>query len=436
MADLITHPAPYGHYLLMQQQQNAIQHEATSGTAPTASLHDEVPFPELSPSLVDPDADVDLRIPSPCISNEVFFQKMSPATVKGQQDISMCSEDDGLYSGLPTDAYKYGETIDTFAPISRKEVLSPTVPNDSLEDRSSTSSDTTNPDSGSTSAREQDIDILDPYGFSGTSTLSQQTRDFAKAKPPYSYIALITMAIESTSSGCMTLSEIYSYIMKRFPYYINNTKRWQNSIRHNLSLNDCFMKVPRPNGLPGKGNLWALHSSCGDMFEDGSFLRRSKKFKLKRQPQQNAATIPHSYLAACSPESLSASTPMSSYAQYNFNTLQTLASLTQQQYASIYNAAVSQELSPSVVPPAMPNYPTSNGCYGSAYSYPSLHQNQNFQSQYSIAHPSTLSSGSMGGASSLYGHYSWTVPSQNPYQQYPTTPLYGFTDALAMQRYY
>ena len=127
-----------------------------------------------------------------------------------------------------------------------------------------------------------DEEEMDPKHFSGTSTISQQKRRFADVKPPYSYIALITMALESSISGVMTLNEIYNYIMKRFPYFKENQQRWQNSIRHNLSLNDCFIKVPRAPGRPGKGNYWALHPSCGDMFSNGSFLRRAKRFKVKR----------------------------------------------------------------------------------------------------------------------------------------------------------
>ena len=99
-------------------------------------------------------------------------------------------------------------------------------------------------------------------------------------KPPYSYIALTAMAIQHSTEKMLPLSEIYKFIMDRFPFYRKNTQRWQNSLRHNLSFNDCFIKIPRRPDRPGKGSYWALHPFCGDMFENGSFLRRRKRFKL------------------------------------------------------------------------------------------------------------------------------------------------------------
>lgn len=119
----------------------------------------------------------------------------------------------------------------------------------------------------------------DPAALQRARADKSYRRSYTHAKPPYSYISLITMAIQNSPTKMLTLSEIYQFIMDLFPFYRQNQQRWQNSIRHSLSFNDCFVKVPRTPDKPGKGSFWTLHPDSGNMFENGCYLRRQKRFK-------------------------------------------------------------------------------------------------------------------------------------------------------------
>ncbi|KAI2630468.1 fork head domain-containing protein [Xylaria nigripes] len=80
-------------------------------------------------------------------------------------------------------------------------------------------------------------------------------------KPHYSYAQLITQAIISGQGEKLNLAGIYSYITDNYAYYRHQpVAGWQNSIRHNLSLNKAFNKAPRSTDEPGKGMKWELVS--------------------------------------------------------------------------------------------------------------------------------------------------------------------------------
>ncbi|CAH1113719.1 unnamed protein product [Psylliodes chrysocephalus] len=130
-----------------------------------------------------------------------------------------------------------------------------------------------------------------PQPSSSTASSTSNSSSNNLSKPPYSYVALIAMAIQSTHQKRATLSEIYQYITSKFPYFERNKKGWQNSIRHNLSLNECFVKVPREGGGERKGNYWTLDPQYEDMFENGNYRRRRR---MKR-PYRSAQPYPKAF---------------------------------------------------------------------------------------------------------------------------------------------
>ncbi|XP_013874211.1 forkhead box protein H1 [Austrofundulus limnaeus] len=81
-------------------------------------------------------------------------------------------------------------------------------------------------------------------------------------KPPYSYLAMIAMVIQRSPDKKLTLSEILKEISTLFPFFKGNYKGWRDSVRHNLSSYDCFVKVLKDPSKPqGKGNFWTVDLS-------------------------------------------------------------------------------------------------------------------------------------------------------------------------------
>ncbi|KAM6296262.1 uncharacterized protein AAHN32_010087 [Aegotheles albertisi] len=120
----------------------------------------------------------------------------------------------------------------------------------------------------------------------GDAELGEAAAGEALQKPPYSYVALIAMAIRASPEQRLPLSGIYAYIAGRFPYYRGGPKGWQNSVRHNLSLNPCFRRLPRRPGTaaPRRGADWALDPAFQDMFPGGDYRRRRRRCPHRPPP--------------------------------------------------------------------------------------------------------------------------------------------------------
>ncbi|KAG1648209.1 Centrosomal protein [Nymphon striatum] len=83
------------------------------------------------------------------------------------------------------------------------------------------------------------------------------------SKPPYSYSCLIFMAIESSPNKALPVKDIYTWMSTNFPYFQTAEGGWKNSVRHNLSLNKCFMKVDKnmKRTIMVKGSYWSVDPS-------------------------------------------------------------------------------------------------------------------------------------------------------------------------------
>ncbi|KAM6050589.1 PREDICTED: forkhead box protein J1 [Chlamydotis macqueenii] len=124
-------------------------------------------------------------------------------------------------------------------------------------------------------------------------------------KPPYSYATLICMAMEASQKPKITLSAIYKWITDNFCYFRHADPTWQNSIRHNLSLNKCFIKVPREKGEPGKGGFWKLDPQYAHRLKNGAFKKRRMSPvqihpAFTKKAQQEAECVASPAAPACS----------------------------------------------------------------------------------------------------------------------------------------
>ena len=105
-------------------------------------------------------------------------------------------------------------------------------------------------------------------------------------KPPYTYIALVVMAISQSLHKMLAMDDICEFIFQRFPYYRKRKLGLRHSIQRTLRQDECFVKVPLE---PGKRNVrdfvWKLHPASSEMFSSGDFFHRRYRF-IYQLPQK------------------------------------------------------------------------------------------------------------------------------------------------------
>ena len=103
-------------------------------------------------------------------------------------------------------------------------------------------------------------------------------------KPDCSYIELIAKAIMESPEKKLRLQDIYDTLEKKHPYFQVADPGWRNSIRHNLSLHECFCKTERCGS--GKGHFWSIHPIHMQDFLAGDFRRKTVKSRARQLHEQ------------------------------------------------------------------------------------------------------------------------------------------------------
>lgn len=113
-----------------------------------------------------------------------------------------------------------------------------------------------------------------------------------------SYTEMIARAIFATSKNMSTLQDIYGFLEAKYPVLQSRAKSWRNSVRHTLSLNECFTKIPRVNN--GKCCFWSVHPVYLRRFQNGDFQKQrkngiSKYHTFNRRYQETPPNWPNFY---------------------------------------------------------------------------------------------------------------------------------------------
>ncbi|XP_037964391.1 forkhead box protein O isoform X2 [Plutella xylostella] len=153
-------------------------------------------------------------------------------------------------------------------------------------------------DGGSKKNSNQNLTGAPPLPSAGTKKSSSRRNAWGNL----SYADLITQAITSAQENRLTLSQIYEWMVQNVPYFkdkgdSNSSAGWKNSIRHNLSLHNRFMRVQ--NEGTGKSSWWMINPDAkpgksvrrrAASMETSKFEKRRGRVKKKAEALRNGIT--------------------------------------------------------------------------------------------------------------------------------------------------
>ena len=146
------------------------------------------------------------------------------------------------------------------------------------------------------------VGTADVEGRNVLNALHSIQSDFKGSVDRYpSYTEMIAKVILSDTSTAKTLQDIYRTMEQSHPFLQQRGRSWKNSVRHTLSFNECFLKVPREDS--GQRCNWTVHPRYLHRFSIGNF-KSSKIFCRRSRPLKDSGKqtydIPKPYETAAS----------------------------------------------------------------------------------------------------------------------------------------
>jgi hypothetical protein len=134
--------------------------------------------------------------------------------------------------------------------------------------------------------KTEEIESDDPFAGAENSTSGG-------SRPKITFMNMIASAISASPQKKLSLQEIYHYIMEHYGHFYNfeNRKAWQNAVRHNLSLHECFVKIRRPARIVSGGKVyettahgcyWALDELASREFETHGRIKRRASARIAK----------------------------------------------------------------------------------------------------------------------------------------------------------
>ncbi len=106
-------------------------------------------------------------------------------------------------------------------------------------------------------------------------------------KPKATYMELIVQALLTNPAHKMELCDVYNHMMKNHAYYRTCTVTWKNTVRHNLSTMECFVKA----GKGSNGYYWGIHPACVKMLQSGDYRRHEARRCVLEAEQKSRKAI-------------------------------------------------------------------------------------------------------------------------------------------------